>query len=756
MYTRPLQTQLIRLNLNKCISHLTLSSQRTYSAKSNDDFKILQVPEKIKKRRDTLPGIENRKEYLKDFSESGSVYQNENEAISPDVDADEFHAMRANFMDLDKSYELHEREKLLRRRVKEKAAIKKKHFKEAKQPALLTITEIYQIKLLHEQEPSEWTPQKLSLSFPATPSVILRVLKNDTYRTAQQMLEHDMRVKHNWALLQGGQLEGLSPDYQEHLASFSFRDPIVRSLEDYKKFQPPVYKYVPENTEFRSIITNYYDLVKLRKQKLQDSLSNDTSEISNPTKQLGEPDRLLNQPESQTRQQPLGDTSEQHLNQTSEQHLNPTSEQHLNETYGKHMNETYEKHLNEIYEKHLLENSEQMSDLQASEISSQKSNQVTQQSSDLQAEALDSQNEFQSTRSSNNTIKKMEIKSPNTPSEFPGISSATVKKLDTCLSIDKASLWGLHHAKRSSSHSASDGSQTERQDQSEDTNRSEVSRKLETDHSNQIPNDVSNQGTDDWKKLGEFSQDRREEIENKSNEDASESNQPSDVNEDRPNFDLNRTMHTRKPAYAAEIERQRYQAEMEKKRNEAEARADRASFDGKWRRLKPNQGSVSDQYSETQSDNFERNDRPGLRNDRPSLRNDRAQLGHHRPSLDSEEFDPEWDENEDGRYHYKEEDSTRVNTTQAENSIHTSSNTESSDGVARPFDKNRTMYPTKPPHWQEVTRKKMISDKEKQYNMDEMNVAFTDRSMYDGKWRRLKPRTQKVENLEDRYHEESA
>ncbi|XP_008467366.1 uncharacterized protein LOC103504844 [Diaphorina citri] len=248
--------------------------------------------------------------------------------------------------------------------------------------------------------------------------------------------------------------------------------------------------------------------------------------------------------------------------------------------------------------------------------------------------------------------------------------------------------------------------------------------------------EVNHQDTDDWKKLGEFSQDSREKIENKSNEDTSESNQPCDVNQDRPSFDLNRTMHTRKPAYAAEIERQRYQAEMEKKRNEAEARADRNFFffDGKWRRLKPNQGSVSDQYSETQSDNFERNDRLGLRNDRsslrndrPSLRNDRAQLGHHRPSLDSEEFDPEWDEREDGRYHYREEDSTGVNTTQAENSIHTSSNTESSEGVARPFDKNRTMYPTKPPHWQEVTRKKMISDKEKQYNMDEMNVAFTDR-----------------------------
>ncbi|XP_008467367.1 uncharacterized protein DDB_G0290685 [Diaphorina citri] len=187
----------------------------------------------------------------------------------------------------------------------------------------------------------------------------------------------------------------------------------------------------------------------------------------------------------------------------------------------------------------------------------------------------------------------MEIKSPNTPSEFPGISSATVKKLDTCLSMDKASLWGLHHAKRSSSHSASDGSQTERQDQSEDTNRSEVSRKLETDHSNQMATEVNHQDTDDWKKLGEFSQDSREKIENKSNEDTSESNQPCDVNQDRPSFDLNRTMHTRKPAYAAEIERQRYQAEMEKKRNEAEARADRSQTERQDQSEDTNRSEVS-------------------------------------------------------------------------------------------------------------------------------------------------------------------
>lgn len=65
------------------------------------------------------------------------------------------------------------REQLMKRAAKIRSHVRKRHFREAKQPKLLTITEIYQIHLLHKENPVEWTVEKLSESFPATPAVIL-------------------------------------------------------------------------------------------------------------------------------------------------------------------------------------------------------------------------------------------------------------------------------------------------------------------------------------------------------------------------------------------------------------------------------------------------------------------------------------------------------------------------------------------------------------------------------------------------------
>lgn len=45
------------------------------------------------------------------------------------------------------------------------------------------------------------------------------------------MLQHDLGVKHNWFLLQTGKLVGLSPDYEQHLSSFSYREPVVRTID---------------------------------------------------------------------------------------------------------------------------------------------------------------------------------------------------------------------------------------------------------------------------------------------------------------------------------------------------------------------------------------------------------------------------------------------------------------------------------------------------------------------------------------------
>lgn len=51
--------------------------------------------------------------------------------------------------------------------------IKRKYFKNnTLQPNFLTYFEKQQIKSLHEKSPKEWTPQTLSMCFPASPEII--------------------------------------------------------------------------------------------------------------------------------------------------------------------------------------------------------------------------------------------------------------------------------------------------------------------------------------------------------------------------------------------------------------------------------------------------------------------------------------------------------------------------------------------------------------------------------------------------------
>lgn len=51
-------------------------------------------------------------------------------------------------------------------------AVERKYFKSDPEPNMLTWSEKEQIRFLHNDNPSEWTVEKLAKSFPASPSII--------------------------------------------------------------------------------------------------------------------------------------------------------------------------------------------------------------------------------------------------------------------------------------------------------------------------------------------------------------------------------------------------------------------------------------------------------------------------------------------------------------------------------------------------------------------------------------------------------
>merc|ERR1719228_2803564 len=94
--------------------------------------------------------------------------------------------------------------------------IQKKMFPKTPNPNLLTWMEKEMIRYLHKQDPVEWNHQRLSESFPATISVIHKVLRGKTLIDPPPIEAYNKDVINNWKLLSRGQLK-LSPEYTSHL-----------------------------------------------------------------------------------------------------------------------------------------------------------------------------------------------------------------------------------------------------------------------------------------------------------------------------------------------------------------------------------------------------------------------------------------------------------------------------------------------------------------------------------------------------------
>ncbi|XP_025411558.1 uncharacterized protein LOC112684319 [Sipha flava] len=155
-------------------------------------------------------------------------------------------------------YDQHKKEISKQREFKSFQNIKRKYFKNNTcTPNFLTYFEKQQIKTLHEKSPQEWTPETLSTCFPASPEIIVKILKSKWIANeGQQILRHDKHVQDNWERFRNGDIE-LPIELKNHLKKFSDRRPTLITLKQAEAYIPkPATEYLkPE--EFGQIITSY-------------------------------------------------------------------------------------------------------------------------------------------------------------------------------------------------------------------------------------------------------------------------------------------------------------------------------------------------------------------------------------------------------------------------------------------------------------------------------------------------------------------
>ncbi|CAH1723845.1 uncharacterized protein LOC114127185 isoform X1 [Aphis gossypii] len=157
-------------------------------------------------------------------------------------------------------YDQHMKEIENQKKFKAFQNIKRKYFKSnIVQPNFLTYFEKQQIKTLHDKSPKEWTPQTLSTCFPASPEVIVKILKSKWISDeGQKILRHDKLVQQNWERFRNGLFNDiLSDELKNHLIKFSERRPTLITLEQAEAHIPKLAADYLKPQEFGQIITSY-------------------------------------------------------------------------------------------------------------------------------------------------------------------------------------------------------------------------------------------------------------------------------------------------------------------------------------------------------------------------------------------------------------------------------------------------------------------------------------------------------------------
>ncbi|XP_043798736.1 uncharacterized protein LOC122718104 [Apis laboriosa] len=192
-----------------------------------------------------------------------------------EMDQEDGEIYDSDFMTVDTSYKNKIRESKRIQEQLKRCIVKNKVFKEI-EPNFLTYVEKDQIKKLYENNPEEWTPEKLSESFPALPETIKKILKIKWIpKSVERILQYDNKVIENWKQLKTGKLV-VNDTLKQHLMKFKNRKIQLCDKETLmKNFIPPEIKLPkPKNSFFSNIIKNSTDKKSIIENKLLISSQN--------------------------------------------------------------------------------------------------------------------------------------------------------------------------------------------------------------------------------------------------------------------------------------------------------------------------------------------------------------------------------------------------------------------------------------------------------------------------------------------------
>ncbi|XP_076632671.1 uncharacterized protein LOC143347420 [Colletes latitarsis] len=203
---------------------------------------------------------------------------NPDELMEDDTDLNE-----VDFTNLDTRYEPWREEKKQKELLKIRM-VKRKYFKEI-EPSFLTLVDRDQIQKLHASNPDEWTPEKLSESFPALPETIRKILKTKWVpQSMNRAIKYDSNVIENWKNFRIGKLV-VSDKLHEHLTKFKNRQISLTDRELLlKNIIPPKMEFPkPRSSMFSNFITKIENTEQpLNNQKLISC----TSDVSRNKKEL--------------------------------------------------------------------------------------------------------------------------------------------------------------------------------------------------------------------------------------------------------------------------------------------------------------------------------------------------------------------------------------------------------------------------------------------------------------------------------------
>ncbi|XP_015127927.1 uncharacterized protein LOC107048960 [Diachasma alloeum] len=189
------------------------------------------------------------------------LYPDANDNDEPDEDDfDDVEKDESDFMRANQTYTEYMREKYQEKEKLKMRIVGRKYFK-SDDPNFLTWTEKMEIKSLHAKDPVEWSPERLSESFPALPDTIRRIIRaNWQPNNAKVVIKYDEKVIDNWNKFRSGNI-AVSPKLEAHLQQFKGRKIEAADLKTIaEKFvrQKPVFPE-PKATLFSSLVRDYVE-----------------------------------------------------------------------------------------------------------------------------------------------------------------------------------------------------------------------------------------------------------------------------------------------------------------------------------------------------------------------------------------------------------------------------------------------------------------------------------------------------------------